>query len=231
MYITFPFYKKIEITEFSGHKLKALFKCHKLLDNSSFRIKIQYNSDVLTNSLNAILKDPDEFVEYQIEDDGVKKDFDFVKIYVAHNDKLIQTYQREKTRQQNDLLKINMGVPVELPTELRIKRKPVKTIDTTKLVGNLITAIHDLNVLSKNKLGCRIFQADVKIIDNLRKNVRNEKDFIFILLSIATFLDSVYTDEILQAGKIPKEPSLKPIESLFQVKRVKYSKKRITKPT
>ena len=112
LYITFAFYKKIEITEFAGSRLKALFKCHKLLDISTIRINMQYfKSGMQLSGSNAILKDPtvidDEFLEFQIGEDELNENINFVKMYVAHKDKLIQKYHYEKTRQQVDLVKIS----------------------------------------------------------------------------------------------------------------------------
>lgn len=145
LYISFPFYKKIEITEFSGSKLKALFKCHKLLDISSIRISMHYfKSGTQIGGSNAVLKDPKvldkEFLEFQVKENKIYENVDFVKMYIAHNDKPIQKYHYEKPRQQKPLFKTCNESPLRLPEKSRIKNEPTKRTSRSKLVDTLSSA-------------------------------------------------------------------------------------------
>jgi hypothetical protein len=78
------------------------------------------------------------------------------------------------------------------PGELVKQEKKVVSPPTSRLVSDLIDAIHLLNVLSESKLGCKIFKANSKLLNDLRKKVSSRDNFVQRILGIGTIIDEVY---------------------------------------
>jgi hypothetical protein len=90
-------------------------------------------------------------------------------------------------------------------------------------VDELIAAIDQLNTISRNKLGCKIFLGNSKTLLDLRKQPTEEGDFVLAIARIANIIEEAYLDEI--KGKLttkPKPGSINYIEDLLKSRNLNY---------
>ena len=97
------------------------------------------------------------------------------------------------------------------------------------LFNNIVNTFNIINNLCNNRIGCKIFKADSKTLndprsdlDRIDKDIRDENTFILILLKIGTLIDDIYYDEIRKSIKVDQTGSINLIKELFDSNNIKY---------
>jgi hypothetical protein len=224
VYIVAPFYKKLEkLRLYQNTILSGTFKCHKFFNPSEFRLTVIYylrSGDQSSSNIAFKSQEKDTlYKEFEINERRENIVVEQADLQLVHNEKKIQTYhvKLESTGSSFKDSPIHDYVGIDVS----------QIAETTDIIREeVINAIDSFNVLSENHLGCKVFVNDAKTLAGLSGPVKNKTDFTMKIASIASIINEVHTQDILDQVKTrpEKSGSINLIEHLLQQENVTYDK-------